>query len=380
MKMEIVDKLIFWIAGLSFISLYGISMEMIVACLLAAIIVCVRLAYAKSRYINYIYEGLMVAYFVGMFVIELCFSQYIYVAPFIAFVPLLLYDILQYRMIVSGLACVAALVTCVTGAVKSGYTAGTDTYVSVTEIVFVILFAIVSVVLQFKTAGYVRLTDKIKHISDDAREKNMELYDKNNELIARQDYEIHVATLEERNRIAREIHDNVGHMITRAILMTGAIATIEKDEVVKQHVEVLSDTLNQAMNNIRESVHDLHDDAINLEKAVAEMIEAFPNLKIEFDYSMAPEIPKELKMCYIAVTKEALNNVSKHSNADSVYIKMREQPGFYQLMIADNGKVSGNNFLGGMGIANMRERVRKLGGSFNIRTDDGFKIMISVMK
>ena len=134
------------------------------------------------------------------------------------------------------------------------------------------------------------------------------------------------------------------------------------------------------MNNIRESVHDLHDDAINLEKAVKEMIDAFPNLKIEFDYSMAPEVPKELKMCYIAVTKEALNNVSKHSTADSVYIKMREQPGFYQLMIADNGKVSGDNFLGGMGIANMRERVRKLGGSFNIRTDDGFKIMISVMK
>ena len=45
-----------------------------------------------------------------------------------------------------------------------------------------------------------------------------------------QDYEIYLATLKERNRIAREIHDNVGHMLTRSILQLGALSVINKDE------------------------------------------------------------------------------------------------------------------------------------------------------
>lgn len=47
-----------------------------------------------------------------------------------------------------------------------------------------------------------------------------------------QDYEIYLATLKERNRIAREIHDNVGHMLTRSILQLGALSVINKDETV----------------------------------------------------------------------------------------------------------------------------------------------------
>ena len=46
------------------------------------------------------------------------------------------------------------------------------------------------------------------------------LTQKNKDLLEKQDYEIHVATLKERNRIAREIHDNVGHMLSRSLLQS----------------------------------------------------------------------------------------------------------------------------------------------------------------
>ena len=79
-----------------------------------------------------------------------------------------------------------------------------------------------------------------------------------------QDYEIYLATLKERNRIAREIHDNVGHMLTRSILQLGALSVINKDETVGEAINDLSGTLNTAMTSIRSSVHDLHDDSIAL--------------------------------------------------------------------------------------------------------------------
>ena len=59
---------------------------------------------------------------------------------------------------------------------------------------------------------------------------------------ARQDYEINLATLNERNRIARDIHDNVGHLLTRSILQIGALLTIYKDNTIKEGLNSIKDT------------------------------------------------------------------------------------------------------------------------------------------
>ena len=53
---------------------------------------------------------------------------------------------------------------------------------------------------------------------------------KNKELLEKQDYEIQVATLNERNRIAREIHDSVGHLLSRSILQLGALKAVHRQE------------------------------------------------------------------------------------------------------------------------------------------------------
>ena len=57
--------------------------------------------------------------------------------------------------------------------------------------------------------------------------------------------------MRERNRIAREIHDNVGHMLTRAILMVGALRTTHPEPDLAVSLSLLNDTLDQAMNSIR---------------------------------------------------------------------------------------------------------------------------------
>ena len=204
----------------------------------------------------------------------------------------------------------------------------------------------------------------------------------------KQDYEIHLATLQERNRIAREIHDNVGHMLSRSILQMGALQTIYKEDPLHGQLTAINDTLSQAMNNIRESVHDLHNESLDLQQALREVTDEFKEkYEIAFTYDMSAEIPRNVKYCFLAIVKEALANVVRHSNATRVTLYFCEHPGFYQMLVEDNGTQIAvdesrieRETVGGIGLSNMRERVEALGGTISFRIQKGFAIHISVPK
>lgn len=234
-------------------------------------------------------------------------------------------------------------------------------------------------ILYLRTSGALALKRQIKEIRDDSTEYNRRLAEKNRTLLEKQDYEIYLATLKERNRIAREIHDNVGHMLSRSILQSGALIAINRDENLTEPLAALKDTLNLAMNNIRESVHDLHDDSIDLKAVIEQLLTDYGQYQIQFDYDMGPVVARNVKYCFISITKEALSNAAKHSNATRLSIVMREHPSLYQLSIEDNGtKIHLRD--SGIGLSNMRERVDALGGTLTIHTEKGFHIFISIPK
>ncbi|MBD9054679.1 MAG: sensor histidine kinase, partial [Eubacterium ventriosum] len=166
--------------------------------------------------------------------------------------------------------------------------------------------------LKQKTVNLLQLEQEFKRLRDTSTEYNLLLREKNQELLKQQDYEIHVATLKERNRIAREIHDNVGHILSRSILQSGALIAINKDPVLKEPLSALKDTLSLAMNSIRESVHDLHDDSVDLKSTLQTMLKDFSDYEIHLEYDMGALVPKNIKYCFIAIAKEALSNVTKH--------------------------------------------------------------------
>lgn len=208
----------------------------------------------------------------------------------------------------------------------------------------------------------------------------MQLERKNKELLEKQDYEINLATLKERNRIARDIHDNVGHLLSRSILQIGALLAINKDEETKESMELIKDTLSEAMNSIRTSVHDLHDESIDLQAEIQKLIDNFKFCSIKLDYDVKTSLAINIKYCYIAVTKEALSNIINHSNATKVLVIIREHPALFQLVIQDNGTKSSYNSENGIGIKNITDRVAALGGNVNISTEKGFRIFISIPK
>ncbi len=245
-------------------------------------------------------------------------------------------------------------------------------------LLFLLLF-VLAFLLKSKTLQLLQLEQNFRRLRDTSTEYNLLLRQKNQELIKQQDYEIHVATLKERNRIAREIHDNVGHMLSRSILQSGALIAINKDPNLQEPLVSLKDTLSFAMNSIRESVHDLHDDSVDLKSSLHTMLSDFSSYDVHMEYDMGTVLPKDIKYCFIAIAKEGLSNISKHSNATRIKIVAREHPNFYQLIIEDNGTniVLCNT---GIGLTNMQERVEQLHGHFSVTTERGFRIFISVPK
>lgn len=233
-----------------------------------------------------------------------------------------------------------------------------------------------------------KLTSSLQKTRDDSTELTLLLQDKNRSLRDKQDYEIYAATLKERNRIAREIHDNVGHLLSRAILITGAMKMTNQISGLQEPFESLDSSLGEAMDSIRKSVHDLHDDAVDLEKALEEIIADFSFCSVDFSYYLSKTIAREVKYNVIAIVKEALNNVMKHSNANLVQLTVSESEDLYQVMIEDNGTTISPNTptnplnieTRGIGLINMTERVKKLHGTIIFYSQNGFRIYIKLPK
>ena len=254
---------------------------------------------------------------------------------------------------------------------------------------------ILAAIFSVRTERSLKLAQEVIHLKDSSTELRLAMQKRQQDLLEKQDYEIHLATLQERNRIAREIHDNVGHMLSRSILQMGALITIHKEEPLHGQLAGVGETLNQAMNSIRESVHDLHDESIDLRQSIAEATrEMKEHYQLTVDYDMSPEIPRNVKYCFITAVKEAMSNIAKHSDADKISVILREHPAFYQLTVEDNGTVGRKGQSGllweeevvrmdgkeGIGLSNMKERVQALGGTFRIHTEKGFVIFISIPK
>lgn len=249
---------------------------------------------------------------------------------------------------------------------------------------------VISCYLSFILARYNKFLAESNKIRDDTTESNLLLQLRNKSLLEKQDYEIYNATLKERNRIAREIHDNVGHILSRSILLTGVLKTVNKDEGCTETLNILHDSLNKAMESIRKSVHNLHDDSINLKETAEAIIKDFVFCRTSMVYDMGTDIPREVKFAFIAILKESLNNICRHSNATDASVVIREHPAMYQLIIKDNGTTANDTDIykyifnssegSGMGLTNIYSRVNTLGGSLQIHTQNGFCIFITVPK
>ena len=283
---------------------------------------------------------------------------------FVVFLPLIVYDCAGRPIWPLRFCWLAALPACL--------------LLGVAHIMIAVpLFSGVAFLLQYRTTTQTRTQEDLFALVDDAKEQSESLERKNRDLMEKQDYEVRLATLAERNRIAREIHDNVGHLLTRSLLQIGALhVTYADEEKLVDELSMVKSTLSDAMDSVRSSVHNLHDESVDLKNRLQAMVDSFEfcPVKLRFD---AGELPADIKYCFAAIVREALSNIARHSNASEAVVTVTEHPAFCQLTISDNGTAKAGGSAG-IGLQNMADRVDALGGVFRTDRDKGFRIFISV--
>ena len=243
-----------------------------------------------------------------------------------------------------------------------------------------ILLCLLAALLSLRTIKYDALLKEYHQVRDDTTETALALQEKNKELIKNQDYEVELATLQERNRIAREIHDNVGHLLTRSLLQVSALLVVHSQESqLKEELQSVKDTLSDAMDNVRSSVHNLHEDAVDLRQQLLLLTESFTFCPVKLTFDCGP-LPREVSYAIIAIAKESLSNIARHSNATEGHISVLEHPSLYQVIIRDNGTPATSTANNGLGLFSMEERIHALNGIFTVTRSKGYRIFISIPK
>ena len=291
----------------------------------------------------------------------------VFVPSFVPFAPLALYDIARrvrrehvWVALGAGAIFVCALVAYAhAGALPTR------------ALLLTAILSVAATLLSLRTAQLEREQERMRRTRDELQERALALEARNRDLADRQDYEVELATLAERARIAREIHDNVGHQLTRASLQTEALRVVHANEpgVAADFADVKR-TVDEALQLVRSSVHALNDNAANLSVQLERIVEGArsdggPQIELEV---LAEHAPANVANCFAAVLREALSNAIRHACAQTVTVRCMEHPSFYKLIVTDDGaggvQASSRGTAEGMGLGSMRERVEALGGTF----------------
>jgi signal transduction histidine kinase len=196
----------------------------------------------------------------------------------------------------------------------------------------------------------------------------------------------------ERQRIARELHDETGQSLTALGLGLRGIATHLRTDVDKaaHNLRQLEGMAAQALDELRRLIDDLrpsHLDDLGLPAALrwyASEVESRSGLSIHVDAPTGPcVLPLQIKTALFRVAQEALTNIIKHANAQNAWIKVQRGDWDVWLDVWDDGKgfdqsKIGSNNRPAWGLLGMRERVSLCGGQFSLETAPGEGTKISV--
>jgi signal transduction histidine kinase len=197
-----------------------------------------------------------------------------------------------------------------------------------------------------------------------------------------------LATTKERNRLAREIHDSLGHYLTVVNVQIGAAqAILDLDrERALDHLSNAQALTQEGLAEVRHSVAALRASPIEsrpLPEALAKLTEQWNAAGLRAKFVVAGTIrplTPQVNLTLYRAAQEALTNVGKHAHASNVdvHLDYRDER-LIRLRITDDGLGSANSE-GGFGLLGVRERVQLLNGAVQIRTSagEGFSLEVEL--
>lgn len=196
-----------------------------------------------------------------------------------------------------------------------------------------------------------------------------------------------LAAIQERNRIARDIHDSLGHVLTSLnIQLSTAVKLWSVDSTKVQPFLAQAQQLGTAaMKEVRRSVSTLRQDSADdfpLEAkldALVENVQAGTGLAIHANYNCCAPLPPQITKTIYRLVQEALTNTSKHAQATEVQIQLHTTQDQIYLTVVDNGKgFDLNQNRAGFGLQGMEERIAAVKGRFQIETKPGAGCRLTV--
>lgn len=189
-----------------------------------------------------------------------------------------------------------------------------------------------------------------------------------------------MAETRERNRLAREIHDTLGHALTGITAgLDACIMTLEvAPELTKQQLNKIRAAAKKGITDVRRSVKKLRPDDLErlpFQEALFEMTRNYSEssgMEITFDiFSWSDNLRQDQEDVIYRVLQESITNANRHGHATKVKITIGGNEKYLLIVIADNGQGC-NEVKQGFGLKHMRERLKLLHGTIHYWSDEGF--------
>ncbi|GMU61470.1 MAG: hypothetical protein AMXMBFR34_32330 [Myxococcaceae bacterium] len=186
-----------------------------------------------------------------------------------------------------------------------------------------------------------------------------------------------LAVVEERNRLAREIHDGLGASLSSLIIQSEYLTQLAKDDAMKKEVFELKASAEEAIEELRRSLRMMRED-FDLGSGLEDYVKTFATraqLDVSFEQSgtLVGRPGPEPQLALFRVLQECLSNTVKHAQAKKVAVKLHFAPEAILLSVKDDGAGFDPQSPrpGHYGLINMRERAMKLGGEVTIDSSPG---------
>jgi signal transduction histidine kinase len=205
------------------------------------------------------------------------------------------------------------------------------------------------------------------------------------------DYSLRIedqAALQERNRIAREIHDALGHTLTaQSVQLDSGLHLLNTNQIEQADIffETAKSLCAQALREVRQSVSVLRRDCLagqSLEEAIAALVDEFKTtatIPIDWSINVPRSLPLELSSTLYRIVQAALTNITRHSGATKATLQITAHSQTLYLVIKDNGQgFNPTQNSTGFGLQSMRERTLALSGQFHLFSEPGAGCLITV--
>jgi len=195
---------------------------------------------------------------------------------------------------------------------------------------------------------------------------------------------------EERKRIARDLHDDVGQALTSALVGIKVLEQSAPGAETQTKIAALRQVLNQTLTRVRLLSRQLRPSALDdlglaaaLERYISEFMSRYPEMTVDLHCDVATRLPATVEISLYRIMQEAMTNSARHSGATTLSVLVTQREGRIQAIVEDNGHgfdVSSARRAGSsVGLHSMIERSELLGGKLNIESNaDGTTVYVEI--